>query len=187
MWVGIEAIANAGLGLTLPWRPVLAPADLAYGCHRGQMPQPIAELAESLQKLCPAVCRRVAIERDWLNLYLSEEWAIAAWRQLPQDDPPAGDSPGLLSLPAYAHAHNCSLLRLAGPPPQVYDLAPLRPLVGALLAAAHEPTVPQGEALARQCLRARDAYPQIGRPVLDGLVPACWVLQKVFGPLPHRL
>jgi hypothetical protein len=129
----------------------------------------------------------VAIEGDWLNLYLSEDWAIAAWRQLPTAWPPEVVATEPLTLPAYAHARNCSLGRWAGPPPQVYDLAPLRPLVGALLAAAHHPTVPQGEALARQCLVARDAYPQIGPPVLDGLAPACGVLQRIFGPLPSRL
>jgi len=187
MWAGIDPIANPVLGFALPWRSVLAPMQLAYGCHQGQMPRAIAEVAAPLQKLCPNVCRRVAIEGDWLNLYLSEDWAIAAWRQLPRAGVPDRVATAPLTLPAYAHARSCGLLRLVGPPPQTYDLPPLQPLVGALLAAAHRPTVPQGVALAHQCLVARDAYPRVGPSVLDGLAPACWVLQKIFGPLPSRL
>ncbi len=187
MWAGIDPLANARLGVDVPWRPVLAPAELAYGCHRGQLPRAIAEVAACLQALCPQVCRRVAIEGDWLNLYLSEAWAIAAWRQLPTAWPPETVATDPLTLPAYAHARNCGLGRLAGPPPQVYDLASLRSLVGALLAAAHCPTPLQGEILAQECLQARAAYPQVGPPVLDGLAPACRVLQTIFGPLPSRL
>jgi len=68
MWAGIDPLANPLLGLALSWRPVLAPAQLAYGCHQGQLPRALSEVAASLQPLCPGVCRRVAIEGDWLNL-----------------------------------------------------------------------------------------------------------------------
>ncbi|MFQ3679675.1 MAG: hypothetical protein SNJ60_04110 [Pseudanabaenaceae cyanobacterium] len=183
MWAGIEPLATAILGLPLPWRPVLTPDQLAYGCHQGQMPLAIAAIADPLQSLCPDVCRRVAIEGDWLNLYLSDAWAIEAWRQLPTAPPPPWTATQPLSLPAYAHARNCRWLRLLGPPPQRYFLPPVRSLTGSLLAAAACPLPFFGEQLARQCLAVAHPDPL----VLDALAPACWVLQAVFGPLPSHL
>ncbi|NJK59117.1 MAG: hypothetical protein HC918_00950 [Oscillatoriales cyanobacterium SM2_1_8] len=185
MWAGIDPLTRPLLGCDLPWRPVLSPEQLAYGCHQGQMPGVIAEVAAPLQRLCPEVCRRVAIEGGWLNLYLSDPWAIAAWRQLPTALPPERLATEPLSLPAYAHARNCAWLRLAGPPPQTYALGPVRSLVGALLAAAYRPLPIFGTQLARHCLEARIAHP--GTEVLDGVAPACWGLQRVFGPLPTYL